>query len=120
MGFSRHSGGGLVSARGRKAHGRWTEGGRKVVGGSQRRPGSALNSKTFPRCLRQPSSGFPEGSQKVLRRCLICRLARKCLTWTRFRRTPAKRLSCAVATSPTSTQVELELSVQFPNLEGLS
>jgi hypothetical protein len=62
--------------RGRKAHGRWTEGG-------QRTPVSVSSSKRSPRpcpvAVQRVPSGFSAGSQKVLGRCLTCRLARKWL-----------------------------------------
>jgi hypothetical protein len=65
------------------AGGRRTEGGQKAVSGGQRTPVSVSNSKRFPSpcpaAVQRVLSGFSAGSQKVLRRCLICRLARKCL-----------------------------------------
>ena len=106
---------GACLRRGRKVNGRWTEGG-------QRTPVSMSSSKRSPRpgptAVQRVLSGFSAGSQKVLRRCLICRLAANGSTRTRFRPAPAKRLSWAAAIAPTATRVELEVSVQFPNLEG--
>jgi hypothetical protein len=62
--------------RGQKVDGRWSEGG-------QRTPLSMSSSKRSPRpcptAVQRVLSGFSAGSRKVLRRCLICRLGRKCL-----------------------------------------
>jgi lambda repressor-like predicted transcriptional regulator len=67
---------GACLRRGRKVNGRWTEGG-------QRTPVSMSSSKRSPRpgptAVQRVLSGFSAGSRKVLRRCLICRLDRKCL-----------------------------------------
>jgi hypothetical protein len=64
-------------------NGRRTEGGRKVDGRWPADAGLHVEFKTFPSpcpaAVQRVLSGFSAGFQKVLRRCLICRLARKWL-----------------------------------------
>ena len=75
MGFSRHIGAGVLATR--------AEGARKVDGRWSADAGLRVEFKTFPSpcpaAIQRVLSGFSAGSQKVLRRCLICRLARKWL-----------------------------------------
>jgi len=104
-----------VSSRsGRKAHGRWTEGG-------QRTPVSVSSSKRPPRRVRQPSSGFSAGSQRVSRRCSegapFVGSPANGSTWTRFRPVPAERLTCGAPTAPTATRVRARGVSPIPDLE---
>ena len=106
-----------VCSRGeRKVHGRWTEGG-------QRTPVSVSSSKRPPRRVRQPSSGFSAGSQRVSRRCsegapFVVSPANGS-TWTRFRPVPAERLTCGAPTPPTATRVRARGVSPIPEFGGL-
>ena len=112
-GLSRHRGG-VCLRRGRKAHGRWTEGG-------QRTPVSMSSSKRPPRRVRQPSSGCSAGSQRVSRRCSegapFVGSPANGSTWTRFRPVPAERLTCGAPTAPTATRVRARGVSPIPDLE---
>jgi lambda repressor-like predicted transcriptional regulator len=75
VGFPRDMGGGVLATR--------AEGSRKVDRRRSADAGLRVEFKTFPSpcpaAVQRVLSGFPAGSRKVLRRCLICKLARKCL-----------------------------------------
>jgi hypothetical protein len=112
---------------GRKVDGRWTEGGRKVDGrwteGGQRTPVSVSSSKRPPRRVRQPSSGFSAGSQRVSRRCsegaLFVGSLANGSTWIRFRPVPAERLTCGAPTAPTATRIRARGFSPIPEFGGL-
>jgi hypothetical protein len=115
VGFSRHMGVGVLAAR--------AEGARKVDGRWSADAGLRVEFKTSPSpcpaVVQRVLSGFSAGFQKVLGRCPICRLARK---WLDLDPLPAgaggaTHVRCPYG-APTATRVELEVSVQFPNLEG--
>jgi hypothetical protein len=102
--------------RGRKVHGRWTEGG-------QRTPVSMSSSKRPPRRVGQQSSGFSAGSQRVSRRCSegapFVGSPANGSTWTRFRPVPAQRLTCGAPTAPTATRVRARGVSPIPEFGGL-
>ena len=106
----------VCSRRERKAHGRWTEGG-------QRTPVSVSSSKRPPCRVRQPSSGFSAGSQRVSRRCSegapFVGSPANGSTWTRFRPVPAERLTCGAPTAPTATRVRARGVSPIPEFGGL-
>jgi hypothetical protein len=100
--------------------GRRTEGGQKVDG---RWAAGTVVSVEFKSLDPVVSGGRPAGVQRVIRRfsegASFVGSPANGSTWYRFRPAPAKRLSWAAAIAPTATRVELEVSVQFANLEVL-
>jgi hypothetical protein len=115
VGFSRHMGMGVLTTR--------AEGARKVDGRWSAHAGLRVEFKTFPSpcpaAVQRVLSGFSAGSRKVLRRCLICRLARKWLDLDPF---PAGAGGATHVRCTHGADFESGRArgvIQFRNLEGL-